>query len=143
MGKSIAKRTPRKAVSKPKKPRPDFPLFPHASGRWAKKVRGKFRYLGKIADDPEGVAALEMWLERGDTWRAGREWREAGDDELQLRDLANHFLTAKRMLVDSGDIVTRTLVDYHSVCERTLEFYEADAESNAWHKKGTITYTRN
>ena len=123
MGKSTAKRTPRKAVSKPKKPRPDFPLFPHASGRWAKKVRGKFRYLGKIADDPEGVAALEMWLERGDTWRAGREWREGGDDELQLRDLANHFLTAKRRLVDSGDIVTRTLVDYHSVCERTLEFF--------------------
>ena len=27
--------------------------------------------------------------------------------------------------------------------ERTLEFYEADAESNEWHKSGTITYTRN
>ena len=26
---------------------------------------------------------------------------------------------------------------------RTLEFYEADAESNQWHKTGTITYTRN
>lgn len=26
--------------------------------------------------------------------------------------------------------------------ERTLEFYEADAESNEWHKSGTITFTR-
>ncbi|MCH8270255.1 MAG: DUF1579 domain-containing protein [Planctomycetes bacterium] len=29
-----------------------------------------------------------------------------------------------------------------SSSERTLEFYEADAESNEWHKTGTITYTR-
>ena len=34
------------------KPRPDFPLFPHQCGRWAKKVRGKFVYFSKVADDP-------------------------------------------------------------------------------------------
>jgi hypothetical protein len=43
----------------PQKPRPDFPLFPHSRGYWAKKVRGRFVYFGKLVDeglDSPGVA---------------------------------------------------------------------------------------
>ena len=83
------------AKSKPtthKKPRKDFPLFPHSRGYWAKKVRGQLRYFDKVADDPEGKAALDKWLDQKDDLLAGRTPRASGDG-LTIRDLCNRFLT--------------------------------------------------
>src|SRR5262249_32671288 len=64
---------------RPKKPREDFPLFPHASGRWCKKVLGRAVYFGKVADDLKGERALNLWLEQRDDLLAGRTPRVAGD----------------------------------------------------------------
>jgi hypothetical protein len=51
MRDSTARRRVRKAPAKPTRP-PGFPLFAHATRRWAEKVGGKLHYFGPW-DDPQ------------------------------------------------------------------------------------------
>lgn len=109
---------------KPRKPRPDFPLFPHASGRWAKKVGGKLRYFGKVCDDPKGEAALKLWLEDRDDLLAGRTPRRKRiDDELTVADLCNHFLIWKEEQRDAGELAQRTFARYHATAEYLTQHF--------------------
>src|SRR3954449_43649 len=86
--------------TRPSKPYPDFPLFPHATRRWAKKIRGKIHYFGPWSD-PD--AALAKYLKQKDALHAGRKPWEASDD-VTVKDLCNQFLNAKRALVESGEL---------------------------------------
>ena len=101
------------ASSKPAKPYPDLPLFPHASGQWAQKIRGRFVYFGPW-NNPD--VALAKYLAAKDDLHAGRTPRpEPG--ALSLKDLANAFLNAKQAMVDTGELSPRTWDGYKSACD--------------------------
>jgi integrase len=99
--------------TKPNKPRPDFPLFPHAAGVWAKKIRGKLHYFGPW-NDPD--SALKKYLEQKDALHDGRKPRE-GTGGLTVKELCNHFLNAKQALVDAGELSRRMRGEYKEVCD--------------------------
>jgi integrase len=114
-----------------RKPRPDFPLFPHQSGRWAKKVRGKLCYFGKTADDPAGQRALELWLDQKDDLLAGRRpRRQASGDGATLADIINGFLAFKQQRVDSGELAQRTWDGYYEAGELLADFFGRDRRAD-------------
>jgi integrase len=102
--------------SKPAKPRPDFPLFPHAAGYWAKKIRGKMHYFGAWAD-PD--AALKKYEEQKDALHAGRKPRETSEGAT-VHDLVNRFLNHKKALVKVGELSPRTWTDYKEACDQVV-----------------------
>lgn len=113
--------TPSPAI-KPSKPRPDFPLFPHASGRWAKKVKGKFQYFGKVAEDPNGERAIRLWADQKDDLLAGRKPRSKAAG-LTIRDLNNRFLNSKRRLLECGELSPRSFADYYRSCQHIADAF--------------------
>ena len=95
-------------AGKPNKPYPDFPLFPHATKRWAKTIRGKMYYFGPWAD-PDG--ALKRYLAEKDALFAGRTPRAAAE-EVTVKVLCNSYLNRKQELVDAGELSPRTWKNY-------------------------------
>lgn len=106
------------STPKPAKPHPDFPLYAHASKRWAKKVRGNTRFFGPW-DDPQ--AALDLWLEQKDDLLAGREPRRK--DGLTVWVLVNSFLEHKEAKVKSGELKPRTWEDYKVIGSKIIEVF--------------------
>jgi integrase len=100
--------------NKPAKPYPDFPLFPHATGRWAKKIRGRMVYFGPW-DDPD--AALEKYLKEKDDLHAGKRPRPDADDQIEVVDVCNAFLIEKKAAVESGELSRWTFEDYQEACD--------------------------
>ncbi len=104
---------------KPAKPRPDFPLFPHAAGVWAKKIRGKLHYFGPW-EDPEG--AERKYDEQKEALHAGRKPREAAEG-LTIKELVNQFLTAKLAARDAGELTPRSWLDYKAACDLLVSHF--------------------
>ncbi len=104
------------APTKPNKPHPDFPLFAHAAGVWAKKIRGKLHYFGPWSD-PD--AALQKYPTEKDALHAGRKPRP-NQDAMTLKNLANAFLNHKRNQVNSGELSARMWPDYKNATDLVI-----------------------
>mgnify|MGYP000050061879 CR=1 FL=1 len=106
-------------LEKPSKPYSDFPLFPHAAGQWAKKIKGRMHYFGVWAD-PD--AALRKYLNDRDFLQAGLE-PPTDQDRVTIRDLCNHFLTAKQRRLDNNEIGTQTFTGYTYMCGIVIDAF--------------------
>lgn len=96
-----------KSAKAVEKPHPDFPLYPHSSGRWAKKVRGNREFFGSTLKDPKGEAAIEEWLRVKDFLLAGKP-RPPKGNYVSLKDVIDSFLHHKKQAVESGEMAQRT-----------------------------------
>jgi integrase len=94
-----------------------FPLFKHATGRWAKKIKGRFHYFGKVADDPTGQKAVDLFLEQKPYLLAGRKPPTADSDQLSVSRLCNLFLENRERRAKSGEITQGTFEDYKPICK--------------------------
>jgi len=52
-------------LQRPLPPRPDFPLKPHASGKWYVRVKGRVLYFGRWEDPAGAEAEYLRWLQKG------------------------------------------------------------------------------
>jgi integrase len=126
---STRKPRPRKAADRPKKPYPDFPLSPHPSGAWQKKIRGHIHYFGRWARRVNGKLvrvegdgweeALEEYKAVADDLHAGRTPRVKADG-LTVADLCNRFLTAKLRQREAGEIGARMFDEYKAATDRLV-----------------------
>ncbi len=113
MTKSSRSPAPVKAV----KPYPKFPLTPHPSGRWCKKLRGKLVYFGKTNGDPNGTAALERFEHDWPYLLDGRTPPQPDAmDSCTVKYLVNSFLTSKKAKLDNDELSPRSFADYFAIC---------------------------
>ena len=115
----MKKSTRKRAGSKASKPRPDFPLWPHPSGRWCKKCRGRAHYFGKTSDDPNGTRALERWLAEKDYLLAGKT-PPSNKTALTVGDMCNLYLEARDADVNAGELTVDAFECYKRTAKRLI-----------------------
>jgi len=136
---------PAEKLQKPEKPSADFPLYAHASKRWAKKIRGRTYYFGRWDDAAGALAEYEAqvsYLKQGLDPPQG--------DGLTVKSLCNLFLNSKRLRLTRGTIVQRTFNDCVRSCDRIVKVFgpqtlvealkPADFERMAGHLAETLSY---
>jgi len=97
------------STTKPGKPYPEFPLYAHATKRWAKKIKGRTHFFGPW-DDWQG--ALERFKHDVHDLQQCKKPRPRNTDALTVGDLVNHFLDHREAKLNSGELTAVTYRDY-------------------------------
>lgn len=118
---------------RPSKPYPEFPLTPHATGKWQKKIGGRIHYFGQWAKRVDGKLvrvesdgwedALREYNLHNESIRLTGEKAPAAGDALIVKDLCNEFLTAKTRQVDAGELGKRSFDDYKVVTDLVVSTF--------------------
>lgn len=124
-----------KKQDKPDAPYDGFPLYAHASGRWAKKVNKKTRFYGRWGTM---VAGMIVWADDIDAtarkakaefdrcWMYHSQGREApptdAGEYVTLEDLANKYLEFKENRVGK-ELSLYTFTECHRTCEMLIEHF--------------------
>jgi integrase len=115
---SDAHSTPALTPAKPERP-DGSPLFWHATGRWAKKIRGKLCYFGRGNHDE----AIEAYNAVKDDLHAGRRPKDEEPEGLTVYQLCAKFLTAKKTQRDNGELSPRMFAEYGETCKRLTRVF--------------------
>jgi integrase len=104
-------------MQKPAKPYPEFPLFAHNNGQWAKKIKGRFVFFGswKSAD---WDTALARYLEERDALYAGRPVDRNDPAEMTCDEWLNSWAAEKLDAAETGRIGPQQA----ACCVRTARF---------------------
>ncbi len=125
--------------TRPAKPYDEFPLFAHASGRWAKKVRGRTLFFGRwghkrgnqiVPVEDVDVSAREALAKLNHDW----PWVSKGltpppvdaSDGCTIADACNIFLTSKRNRLDGGELSAHSFAKYFETCELLIGHFGKD-----------------
>ncbi|KAA5538717.1 site-specific integrase [Roseiconus nitratireducens] len=119
--------TVRKGSKKPRKPRPDYPLYANGNGQWCKKVEGRHKSFGPW-DDPDG--AERAFLD----WQARQRLGVSDQDpnEVTVDQMVDQYLDAQQKRVkrraDGHTVDTLSPRTFREQKRHVLWF--ADAEVN-------------
>lgn len=100
------------SAAKPDKPYPEFPLFPHATKRWAKKIKGRLHYFGPWGN---WQAALERFQYENDYLQQGKTPPPRDTQALTVGNMVNTLLEHREAKVKSGELSQRSWNDYERV----------------------------
>lgn len=110
--------------AKVKKPYPEYPLFAHQSGQWAKKIKGRMWYFGTLDDH---VAALDKYNDQIHDIQAGRDPRRTKKQisaaELSVYDMTNLYLARQEARIKTGEVGRRHFSDCFHSCQLLTDHF--------------------